>query len=151
MHIVNRNNIVLYTYEGMLRDHNYDSLNLEGAIFEGANLVNVIFYYTNLEGAIFKYADLYWAVLCWANLKGADFEGANLRGADMQGAICKGANFKNADLSLDNLGGSTQLQDACFLMANFDGAKLQGAHYNKGTVFPEGFDPNSQDLILVDK
>ncbi len=67
-----------------------------------------------------------------ADLGGANLFKANLTSADLGGVYLSGANLKGADLSGANL-----------QWANLKDARLGGARGNKGTVWPEGFDPVS--------
>lgn len=78
-----------------------------GAKFDRANL---------------RIADLYWAIafeasFCDCDLTGAEFQGAGLKETDFTGA-----RLVRAKLGRDNLGGSTELQDANLETADLNGA-----------------------------
>ena len=73
--------------------------------------------------------------------------GAGLRGANLRDALLLGANLRNADLSRDNLGGSTSLQGANLADAILNRAKLSGAKYDGRTIFPRGFSPHAAGMI----
>ena len=75
------------------------------------------------------------------------FEGADLRGANPRDALLVGTNLRNADLSRDNLGGSTSLQGASLADAVLNRAKLSGAKYGDRTIFPRGFSPHAAGMI----
>ena len=62
-----------------------------------------------------------------------------LRKADLQGVDLRGINLAGVILHQANLSG-----------ANLSGANLTGAKYNKHTVFPEGFDPDTAGMVLVE-
>jgi len=46
------------------------------------------------------------------------------------------------------LGGSSQLHDADLSDTNLEGTRFEGAIYNAGTKFPEGFDPAAHGMVL---
>jgi len=77
-----------------------------------------------------------------ANLSGADLKGANLSGADLEEANLGGADFGEANLSGADLGKAylsetTNLSDAFYTEGE------------KGTIFPEGFNPVDRGMILI--
>jgi uncharacterized protein YjbI with pentapeptide repeats len=63
-------------------------------------------------------------------LPGANLRDANLRGADLNEANLRGAYLSGAYLSI---------------------AILEGAAYNKETVWPTGFDPEAEGAVFVDE
>ena len=63
------------------------------------------------------------------NLRGTDLRRADLRKADLRGTDLKGADLHYAKL------GSVD---------------FRGAAYNKSTKFPEGFDPDKEEMMLVE-
>ena len=99
----------------------------------------------SLPDANLSYANLWNANLSNADLEGADLEGADLRGADLQDADLRNADLRNADLR------GADLSDADLSGAILSGAILSGATFNKETVFPDGFDPVSCGMKLVEE
>tara|TARA_B100001964_G_scaffold21050_1_gene21325 strand:- start:4310 stop:4696 length:387 start_codon:yes stop_codon:yes gene_type:complete len=80
----------------------------------------------------------------------AKLQRANLRGADLRDANLRWANLYEADLQLANLsdadlGGAT-LCMALLYKANLRGANLSGAWYSADTKWPEGFDPEAEEV-----
>ena len=69
------------------------------------------------------------------SMSGAILSGADLSGADLDGADLSGADLAFADLS------QSQLSGTCFRDASLHEARLDGAAWDAGTVWPEGFDP----------
>jgi len=80
----------------------------------------------------------------------AKFNGADLTHTDFRGGKFDSAEFNNG-ADLDN----ADFRDAWLLNADFteskniDTAKFDGAYYNLGTKFPEKFNPQKHDMILV--
>ena len=85
-------------------------------------------------------------------LSGADLSGADLRFVDLHDSDLRGADLSGADLSFAYLNG------ALLNGSNLSGAKLRtaslhditwgGAIYDKGTIWPNGFDPVKAGAIL---
>jgi DMSO/TMAO reductase YedYZ molybdopterin-dependent catalytic subunit len=89
--------------DALLRNANFQGVNLEGANFNGANLTNASLNGANLRDATFVGADV----------EGADFTGADLRGADFTGASLFGTTFCARDFSSPALlDGSTYFDEA---------------------------------------
>lgn len=80
----------------------------------------------------------------------ANLVNANLFGAILQGAILQGANLKDANLYRADLF-DANLRGANLRGANLAFANLANATFNKETVFPEGFDPVSRGMKLVEE
>ena len=115
-----------------------------------------------MSGAYLEVADLTGADLTGADLRGADLNGAKLRGADLRdtdlsnaelwqarfkGADLRGADLSNAELWRAFLRGA-DLRGADFKGANLIGADMFRATYDDETIFPEGFDPESQGKVV---
>lgn len=105
---------------------------------------------TRLRFRSLRGAQLYWAMLQGADLSGCNLESADLRGANLRDVLLVGANLRNADLSRDNLGGSTSLQGANLTDAVLNRARLSGAKYDHRTIFPRGFSPAAAGMIEED-
>lgn len=103
--------------------------NLSQAYLSGMDLDNADLHETNLSGAN----------LCDTNLSGADLSRAILRDAIVRKANLKDANLKYSDIRGANFKGTD--------VAN---AKFRKAIYDKGTIFPKGFDPIAAGMILVE-
>ena len=102
---------------------------------------------TSLVGSIIE-ADLSDAILINANFCEARYPYINLCRANLSGAklsnVWNGiANLHNANLS------EAVLNDANLSRADLSGADLSGAKYNKGTKWPDGFDPIATGAILT--
>ena len=106
---------------------------LEKANLGGAHLVGVNLGLAHLEKAKLGVAHLEAAILIRAHLEEAILNDVHLYGADLRKVHLEGANLWGADLH----------------GANLDEAKLNGAKYDKRTIFPEGFDPKAQGMILA--
>ena len=96
----------------------------------------------NCKGADLRGAGLREAWLFDANLSGADLIGANLFRANLSAADLSGADLSGANLSMANL-------DKLDWLGTSQPAKLTGAKYNKSTVWPKGFDPETAGAVLV--
>lgn len=127
-----------------LTDADLSDQDLSGLVMEGAHFIHAVLRNTN-----FQNTDLYWANFSWADLTGANMAGAELQGAILECAVLAQTNLRNADLSRDNLGGSTSLAGADLSTARIDGAIFSFAKYSKTTKFPLGFRPEKWEMILV--
>ena len=140
---------ILDLHQEYLRDTSTgERANLSGATLKGANLYRADLTHaylmdTNLTNADLLGADLRLADLTRANLSGANFEDARLMNADLRYAYLGGADFRGANLSGAHLSGA-HLSGADLWLAD-----LSGATYDSKTIFPHGFDPVEQDMILV--
>jgi uncharacterized protein YjbI with pentapeptide repeats len=74
---------------------------------QGRDLMDAQLAYVDLTGA-----DLYWGSLQGCVLQGAILRDCCLRGAWLVKANLREADLTHANLSLDNLGGTTHLEDA---------------------------------------
>ena len=134
------------------------SADLTRANLQIANLTEARLMNANLTSA-----DLSYAYLIAANLSSANLSGANLRGARLAHANLQSANFTdarlmnarlmNANLSSANLVAanlsSANLTSANLSRADLWLANLSGATYDSKTIFPHGFDPAEQGMVLV--
>ena len=80
---------------------------------------------------------------------GESLEGADLEGVDLQGAHLRGADLKGADLRKADLRG-TDLKGADLHYTKLGSVNFRGAAYNKSTKFPKGFDPDKEEMMLVE-
>lgn len=94
----------------------------------------------SLKGADLSEADLTNAYLVKVNLIKANLSAATLRGADLRCADLSGADLLNANLSGADMSWWPTLTST----------SLTGAYYDKETIWPEGFDPEAAEAILVD-
>jgi len=145
MEIRNKSGVLLHEAK---RFRDLSDLDLRDAVLEGFTLQGAHFDYTNLEGANLRGCDLYWASFLGANLAGADLQYAQLQGVDFTQANLAGTNLRAANLGRDNLGGPTRLQDVNLEETILEGANVDSAEYNEGTVFPKGFDPRKHKMTL---
>ena len=142
-----------------------ENMDLRGANLRGANLSIANLSYAKLGsvelgGANLSCADMTGTLLVEANLKdaimwNATLNNASLSGADLSGSICTSADLSGANLRGANLSGA-DLSNANLFGADLSGANLSDARdlseaqYNDETQFPEGFDPDARDMILID-
>jgi uncharacterized protein YjbI with pentapeptide repeats len=127
-----------------------DEKDLRRANFSGQVLQGIHIDDSDLREADFTDADLYWAYAFRANCEGAIFQNAKLNGATLAEANFRGADLRGADLSLDNLGGATDVKGANFTGALLEGTIFTGCQYDDSTIFPEDFDPAAHGMIWVD-
>ncbi|MBN2613791.1 MAG: pentapeptide repeat-containing protein [Bacteroidales bacterium] len=116
----------------ILKEASLNGAKLAGADLTGADLKEVNLSRQNLRGVFFNYANLKEADLSLSDLRDCDFSNANLREADLTKADLRGANLKFADLS----------------EAKLAGVKFEGAVADRYTLFPQGFDPIKEKVIL---
>ena len=127
----------------------FDSVDLSHADFNGKILEGAIFSDANLSYANLQGCDLYWANFYRASLIGADLRNTCLCGANLTLADLSGADLRHANLGIDNLGGSTQLQGADLTNCVVDGASFKGAEYDSSTKFPLGFNASLLGMKLL--
>ena len=127
--------------------------------FDGENLVKARLTGMRLEGASFCDSLLDGADLSGADCYAASFYRARLHGASMRMGVFKGVDFQLADLQNVDMRGAdfecypgTAATDFCHADLGgvlYEGAKFGGSTYDKGTIFPDGFDPVMHGMILV--
>ncbi|MBB5346001.1 pentapeptide repeat-containing protein [Tunturibacter empetritectus] len=128
---------------------------------DGAALRHADFSHLDLEGYDFSDTDLresdcsgttfYWTNFFRANCEGGIFLKARFCGAVLDFVNFRFANLDGAYISFDNLRSGCSLLGADFSSANLEGADLKGSRYNRETIFPAGFDPQSQGMLFVEK
>ncbi len=129
-----------------------DELELPFADFSGLTLEGLWIVDSDLTGANFNGANLYWCMAPYAKLIGADLRHTILRGAALDYADLTDADLCNADLSLDNLGGYTNLSGAILTGIKFnENTKFTGARYSDETVFPDGFNPEEYGMLKIEE
>ncbi|WP_197288020.1 pentapeptide repeat-containing protein [Nocardia sp. NRRL S-836] len=142
---------------------NLDSANLAGARFSIGNFDGATFRRADLseanlsggrfEGAVFFLANCSRANFCGdfsgahfgqALMVGADFHGADLLAADFEGAFLCAARFTRSDLRGANFA------NAILHVEGEHHADFKGARADAETVWPEGFDPASAGVLIVE-
>ncbi|XP_010443100.1 PREDICTED: FH protein interacting protein FIP2 [Camelina sativa] len=113
-------------HNAILRECEFTSANLRGALLAGTNLQSANLQDTCLVDCSFCGANLGTAHLQNADLTNANLEGANLEGANLKGAKLKNANFKGANLQRAYLR-HVNLREAHLEGANLGGANMTGA------------------------
>ena len=140
--------------EADLSEANLSYTNLQGANLSYTNLYKADLSYTKLSEASFYEADLREANLIEAFLYLADLGGADLREAKLRRAILFGAEFYNkTDLRGADLRGADLTSPTKYYFHSisvFD-AKVKGAYYDSGTVFPLLFYPRFRGMILLEE
>jgi uncharacterized protein YjbI with pentapeptide repeats len=132
-------------------DIDLELCDLRNADFRGQQLEGLDFSDTDLRGADFSNADLYWTYLFRANCEGTNFRNSRLSGVVLDGANLRRSDLTGAYISYDNLNGSSSLIEADLTDALMEGADLRGSRYNRKTIFPLGFDPIANGMVLVDE
>ena len=131
-------------HEANLQGAKLDKVNLREAMLHEANLQGAKLWEADLQGADLQLAYLQEANVQRVNLQKAklhktDLWGANLWGANLQEADLWGANLRNANLRNANLQETKKLETA----------NLSGAKYNDETKFPDGFEPQSNEMQYI--
>ncbi|HWB61330.1 MAG TPA: pentapeptide repeat-containing protein [Chthoniobacteraceae bacterium] len=154
-----------------LRKHDFTEATLPGANFADAELAGANFSNANLKKSSFKGAGLVDANFKGADISGADFsntegpckfEGTNATGANLEKAKFSAVSsiFKNADLKgarIINAAQNSDFSGADLRNANFRGVdqiqncRFRGAQYDDDSVWPDGFDPQSQYMTKAAK
>ncbi|MGC9348122.1 MAG: pentapeptide repeat-containing protein [Anaerolineae bacterium] len=112
---------------------------LDGADLTETEMAGAVLMDTSLENARVARANLVKATVKDANLRGADLSGANLLGVHLEAAVLVSANMSGTNLLWTNL------TDAVL-----DQTRLTDAIYNSHTRWPEGFDPRTFEMIIVE-
>lgn len=133
-----------------LRGANLQGVDLTSTSLTGADLTNA-----NLEGANLHRVNLEGAKLLKVNLKGARLSLANLQAsdlldADLERALFMMTNLREADLRRANLWSANLREWYMGGIKKVLRADLQGAIYDKNTVWTKGFDPKALGAIEVD-
>lgn len=142
-------NYIQFNYSNMPFS-NFRKSDLSFMQFKNANL-----YSCNFNNTIVFSADYSNATLTNSNFIGSDltstiFTGAKLRGADFSNSNLSYTDFSNANLHLANLE-NCNLSDSDFSNANLKQANFTDAKFNKGTTWPDGFEPDAAFAIQIDK
>ena len=133
--------------DGSLRQVDWSSAKMNGALLSSCQLQGARFAKAELRGAYFGYSDLQAAVFA-----GADLQEANLREAILSGAELDRVNFRGANLARADLQNSScvaaDLRDANLWGADLRGSDLTGARMTNcilrlvivddRTVLPDG-------------
>jgi uncharacterized protein YjbI with pentapeptide repeats len=133
-------------------------IKLPNAQLDSAKLSQVIMNRAKLQGAYLMNSDLSEANLIKAELHEANFYQANLSKANLNEADLpkaklieanlRKANFYKADLRKAELL-DANLVEACLKDAKLDEINLEGAIYNRQTIFPKDFNPSKYGAILL--
>lgn len=135
----------------VFNEDSFSLIDLSGAIFDGLIMEGCIFDETILAYASFKKCDLYWARFYAVNLEHSNFAGASLNGCTFCNANLRYVNLADADLSRDNVGGSTDLRGANLDNAVIYNSTFIGAEYDRNTIFPKGFCPQAEGMIFTEE
>ena len=132
-------------------DTDLELCDLRNADFHGQSIETLDLSDTDLRGADFSGADMYWTFLFRANCEGGDFRNSRLSGVVLDGANLRRADFTGAYVSYDNIQHPSSLIEADLTGAVLDRVDLKGSRYNKHTIFPLGFDPIANGMVLVNE
>ena len=102
---------------------------LVGSTQEGRDFMFAILRYVDMSDA-----DFYWASFQHSVLEGAVMARCDLRGAHFNGANMRGAELRHANLGLDNIGGTTQLEDVDLTGADLRNAFIAGANFRRAKL-----------------
>ena len=122
---------------------------LRGAVFKGKKLHGLEVSGADLRGSDFSHCDLYWLNMFAADCSEASFRDAVLEGANLKSACLRGADFTGTIIKADRLGKASSLVHADLTDAKLAGAVVEGTEYDSATVFPYGFDPGKQGMVIV--
>lgn len=118
-------------------------LDVEKAILPSIRLTGADLYKANLRGSWLSYSDFSLAFLELATLEGATLLNASLREAKLGKANLHKADLRLADLRWADLRG------ADLTGAQLTDAKLTAVLYDNQTKFPSGFQPATQQMVLI--
>lgn len=121
---------------------------LSGLVMKGSDLSTMQLTYRKLIGADFSECDLTDASFQGCDLRNANFTKSNLFETSFYKADLRGANLQGAKFGR-NIFAEARLEGADFRNASFGDVKIF-ATYNKDTLWPEGFDPDSRGAVKVD-
>lgn len=123
-------------------DGTFRGVNLEGASLVGALLTDECF-----AEARFHRANLGLTVAT-----SCDFSNADMRGVSLVDGVFRDCNFYRTNLGVDGSGNrATSLCGADFTGSSFVGANLVGATFDDRTIFPSGFDPDTEEMVRIPK
>jgi uncharacterized protein YjbI with pentapeptide repeats len=132
-------------------DIDLELCDLRNADFRGQELEVLDLSDADLRGADFSNANLYWTYLFRANCEGTNFRNSRLIGVVLDGSNFRRADFTGAYISYDNILHPSSLIEADLTGALLNGVNLKGSQYNHRTIFPLGFDPSANGMVLVNK
>lgn len=127
----------------LLRDADLRGAHLQAADLTMANLHGASLVATSLQAAVLTGANLRHANLTSAHLHHARLEFAQLQDANLAGAVLEFAALMHAQLDRAQLTGQTSWSDLFSLHM----ASLYNTMYDDETVWPEEFDPISEDAM----
>jgi uncharacterized protein YjbI with pentapeptide repeats len=97
---------------------------LAGTSHEGRDFMFAVLRFVDMSDA-----DFYWGSFQYSILEGAILERCDLRGAIFNEADMRGVSLRHANLSLDNIGGRTQLHGVDLSGADLRNASIGGADF----------------------
>jgi uncharacterized protein YjbI with pentapeptide repeats len=130
-------------------DIDLELCDLRNADFHGQSIETLDLSDTDLRRADFSGADLYSTFLFRANCEGANFRNSRLSGVVPDGANLRRADFTGAYVSYDNILHPSSLSEADLIDALLEGVDLRDSQCNRRTIFPSGFDPIANGMVLV--
>jgi Pentapeptide repeats (8 copies) len=114
-------------------------MNFSQAILDNVNLEGA-----NISFAVFDDAIMTKAGLLGATARSASFTNATILGADLRRVDLRGAVLVNADLR------AADLRGAILTDAKIDGVRVDGALFDRLTIWPQGFDPSKHAARCAD-
>jgi hypothetical protein len=87
---------------------------------------------SNMPGSNMSGSNMSGSNMSGSNMSGSDMSGSDMSGSDMSGSNMSGADLSGADLSGADLSG-----------ANLSGAGGKGVKWDENTIWPEGFNPDT--------
>lgn len=148
----------LLNLNGWLRDGSVRGAYLHGtnlsravlthADFKDCEMSQVKLKFAWLDHAIFENTKLTGSDMSDAHLVEANFRGAQMGNVDLSRAILAGADLSGANLTSANLR-SANLMCAVLTDANLADADLLEAIYDENTVWPDGFDYERTEALLI--
>jgi len=135
-----------------------DGLDLHRAVLEGLNLTGTRLRKANLRGALMFHANLVKADLTEAQCMTADFRFADLRNCKLNKSAPIFANFSETNLQSASLAQAdifgavfkgSNLKGTVMLCHRLEEASLEGAIFDKNTVWPDGYEPEKHGAIRI--
>lgn len=124
------------------REARLGKMNLTSTNLANANLMHAVLREASASRANFTEANLTGADLEGADLRESKFVRANLAAANLSAANLEGGKLAKADLREAKLAGAN-------LRADLSGTRLEGARFDEGTIWPDGFHAEESGAVRI--
>jgi hypothetical protein len=123
-----------------LSDMDMSGSNMPGSNMSGSNMSGSNMSGSDMSGSNMSGSDMSGSDMSGSDMSGSDMSGSNMSGSDMSGSNMSGADLSGADLSGADLSG-----------ADLSGAGGKGVKWDENTIWPEGFNPDTDLKDRPDK